>query len=91
MINVMCARSHLCKQSVSPLPQIHFVNFAAKITNGFQLLFQVKGNLVSLKLSVSAKTKLLGSVLEFWDTQQSTMPMLGEYNMYMTDLTSKHS
>ena len=91
MMNVMCARSHLCKHCVSTLPQIHCVNFAAKITNGFQPLFQVKGTFVRLKFPVSATTPLPGSVLEFWDTLQSTMPMLGEYNMYMTDLTSKHS
>ena len=34
---------------------------------------------------------LLGSVLtEFWDTLQSTMPMLGEHNMYMPYFASKH-
>ena len=91
MMNVICARSHLCKHCVSTLPQIHCVNFAAKITNGFQLLVQVKGTFVRLKFPVSATTQLLGSVLEFWDTLQSTMPMFGEYNMYMADLTSKHS
>ena len=87
----MCARSHLCKYCVSTLPQIHCVNLAAKITNGFQLLFQVKGTFVRLKFPVSATTQLPGSVLEFWYTLQSTVPMLGEYYMYMTDLTSKHS
>ena len=86
MMDAMCARSHIFNNCVSTLLQIHRVNFAAKITNGVQLLFKVKVT------CVSATTQLLGSVLEFWDTLQSTMPMLGEYNMYvyMTYFASKH-
>ena len=91
MMDAMFARNHLCKHCVSTLLQIHRVNFAAKITNGVQLLFQVKGTFVRSKFPVCATTQLLGSVLEFWDTLQSTMPMLGEYNMYMTYFASKHS
>ena len=45
----MCAQSHLCKHCVSTLPQILCVNFAAKITNGVQLLFEVKATFVRLK------------------------------------------
>ena len=81
MMNARCARSHLCKYCVSTLPLILCVNFVAKITNGVQLLLQVKATFASLKCPVCAMTLLLGSVLEFWDTLQSTMPMLGEYNM----------
>ena len=93
MMDAMSAGSHLCKHCVSTLLQIHFVNFVAKTTNGVQLLFQVKVTFVRLKFPVCATTQLLGSVLEFWDTLQSTMPMLGEYNMYvyMTYIASKHS
>jgi len=76
-----CARGHLCKHCVSTLPQILCVNFVAKITNGVQLLFQVKATFVRLKFPVYAMTRLLGSVLEFWGTLQSTMPMLGEYSL----------
>ena len=90
MMDAMCAQNHLCKHFVSTLPQILGVNFVAKITNGVQLLFRVKVTFVKLKFPVCATTRLLGSVLEFWDTQQSTVPMLGEYNMYMTDFASKH-
>ena len=86
----VCTKSSLqalCKYfTTNPLCE-----FCGKDYNGFQQLFQVKGTFVRLKFPVSATTQLPGSVLEFWDTLQSTMPMLGEYNMYMTDLTSLHS
>ena len=93
MMEAMCSPSHLCKHCVSTLLQIHCVNFAAKITNGVQLLFQVKVTFVRLRFPVCATTQLLGSVLEFWDTLQSILPMLGECNMYvyMTYFVSKHS
>jgi len=90
MMDAMCAQSHLCKHCVSTLPQILCVNFVARITNGVPLLFQVKATFVILKFPVCATTRLLGSVLEFWDTLQSTMPMLGEYNLYMTYFASEH-
>ena len=75
MMDAMSAQSHLSKHCVSTLLQIHRVNFSAKNTNGVQLLFQVKGTFVRSKFPVFATTWLLGSVLEFWDTLQSTMPM----------------
>ena len=90
MMDAMCVQDHLCKHFASTLPQILCVNFVAKITNGIQPLFGVKLTFVKLKFPVCAMTWLLGSVLEFWDTLQSTTPMLGEYNMYMTDFASKH-
>ena len=90
MMDAMCARSHLCKHCASNSPHILCVNIVAKIINGVQLLFQVKATFVRLKFPVFPMTRLLGSVLEFWDTLQSTMPMLGEYNKYTTYFASKH-
>ena len=65
MMNAMCVRSHLCKYSVSTLPLILCVYFVAKITNGVQLLLQVKAMFASLRCPECAMTLLLGSVLEF--------------------------
>ena len=89
MMDAMCARSHLCKHCASTSLHILCVNIVAEITNGVQLLFQVKATFVRLKFPVFPMTRLLRSVLEFWDTLQSTMPMLGEYK-YITYFARKH-
>ena len=75
--------STFCER-ISTSPHILCVNIVAKITNGVQLLFQVKATFVRLKFPVFPMIRLLGSVLGFWDTLRSTMPMLGEYNKYET-------
>jgi len=86
----VCMKSSLqalCKYfTTNPLCE-----FCGKDYKWSSATFSSQGHVWKIEVPcVCATTQLLGSVLEFWDTLQSTMPMLGEYNMYMTYFVSKH-